>query len=148
MTNQVNKSIIVKGKISDIFAIWENFENFPNFMKPVKSVKKTGDRSSHWVLEGPDGENLEWDAETTTLEKNKRIAWNSKDGGDIKTTGQVTFTELPHEETQVTVTLQYVPENGLAAKATEKLIADPEQQLLENLRSFKSFAEARYKERN
>lgn len=140
MAEKVNGSIIVKGKVEDIYPLWENFENFPNFMKPVKEVEKTGERTSHWVVEAPFDQKIEWNAETTTLEKNKRIAWNSIDG-DVKTTGQVTFNELPQEQTQVNVTLQYVPDKGLSKVIAQQVFGDPEQQLQENLREFKVFAE-------
>lgn len=142
MNEEVTKSIIVKGDISEIYNLWADFENFPKFMKPIKSIKKTGDRTSHWVVE-VDGQNIEWDAETTTLEKDKRIAWNSTEG-DVKTSGQVTFTKLPRQETQVTVTLKYVLHNGGARKqAIARLIHDPEDQLQASLRRFKAYAEDR-----
>ena len=64
-------------------------------MKYITSVHKTGDGLSHWVMEGPLGKKIEWDAEATRMEPNKRIAWNSCDQGDITTSGQVTFKELP-----------------------------------------------------
>jgi len=147
MPEQVNKSIIVKGKVDEIYPLWENFENFPNFMKPVKEVKKTGERTSHWVVEAPFDQKIEWDAETTTLEKNKRIAWNSTDG-DVKTTGQVTFNELPQDQTQVNVTLQYVPGAGLSKVIAQQVFGDPGQQLQENLREFKAFAEEKLGENN
>lgn len=69
MAHQATKSLIVKGELSEIFDLWANFEIFPNFMKPINSVVKTGERTSHWVVEGPFGKTLEWDAETTTFEK-------------------------------------------------------------------------------
>ena len=140
MAKQVTKSIIVKGTVNEVFQVWADFENFSNFMKPVKAVSKINGRKSHWVVEGPLGKTIEWDAETTTFEPNQRIAWNSNDG-DIKTTGQVTFTSLPENQTQVTVTLQYVPPAGLASSIADKLFGDPEGQLQENLRGFKSYVE-------
>jgi len=140
MQNQVNKNIIVKGEAKDLYPIWADFENLPDFMEPIKEVKKTGDRTTHWVVEGPFGQNIEWDAETTTLEKNKRIAWNSI-GGDIKTTGQVTFTELPNEQTQVSVTLQYVTDEKVSPVIASNLLDNPEDHLMKSLRSFKKYVE-------
>ena len=140
MHEQINRNIIVKGELGDIYDLWANFENFPKFMKPVQSVEKTGDGISHWVVEGPFEQKLEWDAETTTLEQNKRIAWKSI-RGDIKTTGQVTFTELPNQETQVALTLQYAPSENLSRVIDIYPFGDLEEQLLENLRSFKKYAE-------
>jgi uncharacterized membrane protein len=141
MPEQTTKSIIVKGEVPLIYNLWANFENFPFFMKNIKSVKKTGDRLSHWVMEGPLGKDIEWDAETTRMDPNTRIAWNSRDGGDITTSGQVTFKQLPNDQTEVTVTLQYVPPAGALGEVVAKLLKDPEKQLEEDLSNFKAYAE-------
>jgi uncharacterized membrane protein len=139
---QTTRSIIVKGSPSDLYHLWADLESFPRFMKHVKSVTRTGDNTTHWVAEGPLGKNVEWDAETTRLEEGKRIAWNSKDGSDVKTSGQVVFTPMPHDETQVTVTLQVAPQGTLAGAAAG-LFGKLEESVEEDLRSFKAYAEAR-----
>jgi uncharacterized membrane protein len=143
MADQFTRDIIVKAGVDVVYGIWANFENFPQFMKYIKSITKTGDRTSHWVMEGPLGKDLEWDAETTKLEKNKRIAWNSRDTSenDIKTTGQVTFNELPNNETQITVTLQYIPPAGKLGEFVASLFSDPQKRLEEDLANFKAFVE-------
>lgn len=141
MADQVTRDIIVKANIDDVYGIWADFEQFPRFMTYIKSITKTGERTSHWVMEGPLGKDLEWDAETTTLESNKRIAWNSRDGGDIKTSGQVTFNDLGHGQTEVTVMLQYVPPAGKLGEVVAQLFSDPYKRLDEDLRNFKTYAE-------
>jgi len=141
MADQTTKTITVGADIDTVYDAWANFENFPHFMKDVKSVTKTGDRMSHWVVAGPLGKDVEWDAETTRLEPNKRIAWNSKETSDIKTSGQVTFNELGNGQTEVTVTLQWVVP---ASKGGEKLVglfADPPKRLEEDLLAFKHYVE-------
>jgi uncharacterized membrane protein len=141
MAQQVTRTIIVKGAVGDIYQLWANFENFPNFMKNIESVTKTGDLLSHWKMKGPLGKTIEWDAETTKLDHNSRIAWNSRDNGDIKTSGQVTFKELPNNETEISVTLQYDPPAGMAGEIVAALFTDPQGQLEEDLRNFKAYAE-------
>jgi uncharacterized membrane protein len=141
MADQVTRDIIVKAPVSEVYQLWANFENFPHFMKYISSITKTGDRTSHWIMEGPLGKNLEWDAETTTLEPNKRIAWNSRDGGDIKTSGQVTFNSLSHDQTEITILLQYVPPAGKLGEFIANLFSDPEKRLDEDLRNFKAYVE-------
>jgi uncharacterized membrane protein len=141
MPEQVTRTIIVKASMSDIYDIWANFENFPLFMKYITSVRKTGDNLSHWAMEGPLGKTIEWDAETTRLEPNKRIAWNSRDHGDITTSGQVTFKELPQGETEIAVTLQYVPPAGALGTMVAKIFSDPAAQLEEDLKNFKAYVE-------
>lgn len=141
MAEQVTRTIIVKAPASDVYDIWANFENFPYFMKYITSVRKTGDGLSHWVMEGPLGKNIEWDAETTRMEPGRRIAWNSRDQGDITTSGQVTFKELSQGETEIAVTLQYVPPAGALGAAVAKIFSDPAGQLEEDLKNFKAYAE-------
>jgi uncharacterized membrane protein len=141
MPEQVTRTIIVKAPVFEVYAIWANFENFPHFMKYIKSVRKTGDGLSHWVMEGPFGKNIEWDAETTRAEPNKRLAWNNRDHGDITTSGQVTFKDRPHGETEIAVTLQYVPPAGALGTVVAKIFSDPAEQLEEDLKNFKAYAE-------
>src|SRR5512145_91329 len=141
MHEQVTRSIIVKRNVTDVYSIWANFENFPHFMKHIKSVTKTGEGTSHWVMQGPLGTKVEWDADTTRQEPNTRIAWNSREGGTIKTSGQVMFQELPYGETGITVTLQYVPPAGVAGEIIAELFSNPEKQLEEDLLNFKAYAE-------
>jgi uncharacterized membrane protein len=74
MDKQVTQTIIIKEEPSRVFQTWANFENFPEFMQHITSVKKTGDKTSHWVMELPGGKNLEWEAETTLTEEKQ--LWN------------------------------------------------------------------------
>lgn len=140
MQDGVVKNIIVKGDLAEVYNAWANFENFPRFMSHIESVTKTSERTSHWKMAGPLGIAIEWDAETTRLEENKRIAWNSTEG-HIKTSGQVTFNALPSNQVEVTVMLKYVPPAGLAGDVVAQLFGDPEGKLEEDLRNFKAYIE-------
>jgi uncharacterized membrane protein len=144
MADSYTKSIIVKGDVSDIYDLWTRFEDFPVFMKYIKSVTMTGPDTSHWVMEGPLGKDIEWDAETTRLEPDRRVAWNSKDNSDLKTSGQVSFRELGDGETEVTVMMRYDAPAGKVGDAVAKLFADPEKRVEEDLRNFKAFAEGMF----
>ena len=140
---QIVKSILVKTKVEDAFNLWANFENFPHFMKYIKSVIKTGEGPSEWVVEGPLGKDVTWQAQTTLLEPNKRIGWNTTDG-QVKTSGQVTFNALPHQETEVTVTMHYQVPAGKAGEVVAALFSDPEKRLEQDLKNFKAYAEGMY----
>ena len=140
MSNQIIKSVIVEGLANHVYERWANFESFPKFMKEIESVKKIGDYTYHWVMKGPSEATIEWYIEITRLDPGKRIAWHSI-GGDIKTSGQVTFTALPNAETEVTVMLHYTPSTGPDGNVTAELFRDIEDRLLRSLRNFKAFAE-------
>ena len=140
MTERVTNSVMVKGSARDLFVLWANFENFPNFMKNIKSVRKVNDTYSHWVMEGPLGKDFEWDAKVTTFEPNKRIAWKSTEG-DLQTSGQVTFSDVGNDSTEVSVTMHYEPPAGTVGKVIADIFDNPQKRVDEDLRNFKSYAE-------
>jgi uncharacterized membrane protein len=135
---KAEKTIIVHAPVSEVYQFWTQFDRFPEFMSNLKEVRKTGERSSHWVAKGPLNTSVEWDAETTMLETNKRIAWNSRDNGDITTSGQVTFTELSNDQTEIHVVLKYDPPAGVIGDVVAKIFSDPQRELDEDLERFKT----------
>lgn len=143
MEETVTKSIIVKADIKDVYNAWSNFENFPRFMKYIKSVRKMDQKVSRWEMSGPLGVNVKWEAETTELDPDKRIAWSTKDNeeGNLTTSGQVTFNDLPHDETEITATIHYRTRSGLPGTVVAKLFGDPQDQLEKDLRNFKEYIE-------
>jgi uncharacterized membrane protein len=141
MANQTTRSLLVKGDANDVFTAWADLESFPSFLSHLKSVTRTGENSTHWVARGPLGIDVEWDAETTRMEPGKRIAWNSHHGSDVRTSGQVTFNQLPGGQTEVTVTFQHATEN-LMGKAGQ-LLSGLDGILEEALRHFKAHFESR-----
>jgi uncharacterized membrane protein len=139
---QVTKSVIVKTSPEAAYSLWSNFESFPQFMKYIESVKVNGPTTSHWIMSGPLGFRVDWTAEMTRNEADKRIAWNTKDnGGVITTSGQVLFNPLPAGETEITVTVHYEAPGGKAGELFASLFGNPEARLEEDLRNFKAFAE-------
>src|SRR3954468_1817635 len=131
---RVEKSIRVKAPASQVYQFWRNFENFPRFMEHVEEVRcqQPDCRTSHWKLRGPMGKDVEYDAELTQDEQNKAIGWNSR-GGDINTTGNVTFTEQ-EDNTLVHVIMQWAsPPGGAFGEAISRILQNPEQMLEEDL---------------
>ncbi len=136
----VVKTVIVNAPISQVFSFWKNFENFPRFMENVESIQITGPDETHWKAKGPLGTAIEWDAKTTYVEENKKIAWQST-GGQIETHGAVTFESAGTDQTKVTVGLEYDPAGGALGEAVARLFSDPEAKLEEDLHRFKKVAE-------
>jgi uncharacterized membrane protein len=139
---EVTRSTIVKSDVDTAYRVWSNFENFPMFMKYIKSVSKSGNGRSHWEVSGPLGKTVDWEAELTRLEPNKMIAWSTKDNkGDVTTSGEVTFTSLAMNETQVTVIFHYEPKGGTAGDIVAAMFAKPGDKLEEDLGNFKYYIE-------
>ena len=142
MTEQVTKTVVVSRDVASVYNVWANFETFPYFMKYVEKVEKLGPNLSHWEVKGPLGTNVDWNAETTRSDPNQRIAWNTKDhSGTITTSGEVIFTELPQDGTQIAVTMNYSLPGGKLGEAIAQLFSDPEKRLEEDLRNFKLYIE-------
>jgi uncharacterized membrane protein len=140
---RVEKSVRVGAPIGEVYSFWRNFENFPQFMENVKEVRRGGGDSWHWVLRGPLGVDVEFDARMTKDEPNKSIGWNS-DGGTIETTGVVTFNEIGSDETEVHVVMQwYDPPAGPIGEALSRILQNPDTMLEEDLRRFKGVVEGR-----
>ena len=140
---RVEKSIRVNAPVQQVYQYWRNFENFPSFMEHVEDVRSTGDgRLSHWKIKGPMGKSVEFDAELTKDEPNKTIGWNSR-GGDMETSGAVTFADVG-DTTEVHVVMQwYDTPGGAVGEMASKVLQNPEKMLEEDLQRFKDIAEGR-----
>lgn len=78
MAEQVHR-FDVKQPVERVYARWHNYENLAEFVPQVRSVCRTGEKTSHWVVEAL-GIRREWDAEVTADEPNRRTAWRSTGG--------------------------------------------------------------------
>lgn len=144
MADPITKTIKVKADVATAYNLWANFENFPHFMKFIERVTKLGPNMSKWEMQGPLGKTVEWTAETTRMEPNRRIAWNTKDSASMVTTsGEVVFTPLDDFQTDIKVTLKYDPPAGALGEAVAKIFANPESRLEEDLKNFKNYVEGR-----
>lgn len=140
MTVQITESVIVKGSADDIFNMWSDLEILPSIIDDIKDIQKIDEITSRWIVKGPLGKDYEWTAQITRFDEDRRIGWRTLDG-DIKTSGQVTFKDLPQNETEMTVTMQYVPPGGKFGDAASKIISNPREKITEGLREFKAYAE-------
>lgn len=142
---RVEKSIRVKAPASQVYEFWRNFENFPRFMDNVEEVRCLDStcRTSHWKLHGPMGRSVEYDAEMTQDQPNQSIGWNAR-GGDLNTSGTVTFTEQGDGMTMVHVLMQWAdPPGGALGEAASRMLQNPYEMLEEDLQRFKDIAEGR-----
>lgn len=141
MTVKITESVIIKGKADEIFGMWSDYdEMFPMVIKDIKEITKLDEMTSRWIVKGPLGKEYEWTAQVTRFDEDKRIAWKTIEG-DLKTSGQVTFNNLPNNETEVTVMMQYIPPAGKAGEVASKILDDPRNKITEGLRDFKAYAE-------
>lgn len=135
----VRTSAIIQADPHDLYAMWRDIEAAPRWQEQIQQVIRTGDNTSHWVMQ-KDDKTIEWDAEVLADEPGKRIAWRTT-GGDIDQAGEVVFEPAPTGRgTMVTVLQEF--KLGKIAMAWESLTdRNPKQGVIENLRHFKALAE-------
>jgi uncharacterized membrane protein len=126
-----------------VYSFWRDFENLPRFMTHLLSVERSGEKKTHWVVQGPIGRKVEWDAELINEVPNELIAWKSLPGAGIASAGSVRFSDAPGGRgTQVRVELQYNPPAGVAGAYLAKWLGrEPEQEIDAALRRLKQFLE-------
>lgn len=139
MAKTFSKSILVKTKPETAFETWTAPENIPAYMRGVKEVKQEGENRTRWKMVSPDGDELRWVTETTRSEPPMRFAWNTVEG-DVMTSGQVTFHQLPEGQTEVTMMVNFGEGDRTPGPTW---LGDPEDQVMQTLRDFKALVEGR-----
>jgi uncharacterized membrane protein len=140
---KIEQSVIIARPRDELFRFWRNLENLPRFMDHLQSVSVLDDRHSHWVVRGPAGVRLEWDAEITHEVENELIAWRSLPGSDLDHRGAVHFSPVHNGGTEVRVILRYQARGGGAASAITRILGErPGDQIVDDLRRFKQVMEA------
>ncbi|HLJ96849.1 MAG TPA: SRPBCC family protein [Gemmataceae bacterium] len=139
---KAEETTMIQRRPEELYRYWRNLENLPRFMHHVESVQVQGDRS-HWVVKGPFGTRVEWDAEIYNENPNEMIAWRSLPGATVDSAGSVHFTPAAgNRGTDVRVVLKYNPPAGrLGIRLAGLLGQDPERQIREDLQRFKQLME-------
>jgi uncharacterized membrane protein len=141
---RVDKSITIARPPQEVYTFWHDLNNLARFMTNVESVTDLGAGKSHWVVKGPAGRKIEWDAIIHNEEEGRMIAWRTLEGAAVQHAGSVWFKEAPAGRgTEVKVELQYNPPAGMIGAAIAQLWGkDPGQQISEDLHRLKQILEA------
>jgi uncharacterized membrane protein len=140
---RVDHVITVRRPRAEVYRFWRQLENLPRFMKHVKSIEQTGGRRSHWVVRGPAGRPVEWDAEIINEIENELIAFRSLEGSRVDVAGSVWFKDAPDRGgTEINIAIQYNPPAGiLGAFIAQMLGVEPTGQIRADLYRFKQLME-------
>lgn len=140
---KVIKACTINKSPDELFRFWRRLENLPQFARHLVSVTEVANKESHWIAKSPSGAIAEWDAIIIVEHENALIAWETKQGSEIKNAGSVRFQPAPPGQgTEVTVQLEYVPPLGKLGAVIEKLYGEqPEIQVEDDLDRFKALME-------
>jgi uncharacterized membrane protein len=140
---KVDKSVEVRRSPMELYHFWHQLTNLPEIMPHVISVTLQDSRS-HWVVAGPAGKQVEWDAEFINEKPGELISWQSLPGSQVQSAGSVRFDPIGDgQSTRVRVVLEYLPPAGKAGAFVARLLgSSPEQQLETDLQRFKEKMES------
>ena len=142
---KITRSVTIMKPARTLYAFWRNLENLTEVIKHPVTITNRSDIESHWSVSAPPGDRrVEWDALIINEQKDKLIAWRSKDDAEIVNAGSVRFEPAPGKQgTEVTVTLEYLPPGGKLGALLAKLSGEEAgQQVGDTLRRFKALMEA------
>lgn len=136
MSSKVEKRIVVDVPVSTAYNQWTQFEDFPHFMDGVESVSQLSDNRLTWVARIA-GVRREWEATILERVPDRRLAWAST--SDATNAGAVEFSDAGGNRTEVSLTLEYLPEGVL--ERVGELLHVVGRQADHDLRKFKKFIE-------
>jgi uncharacterized membrane protein len=138
---ELQKCLDVEAPLEHVFATFSQLERFPELMSHVREVRVRGDGTSQWIVDGPAGRSLSWEAVTTRHEPNRLIAWRTLPGSAVDHAGLLRF-EPTETGTRVLVTMSYTPLGGALGHALARLFGtDPKSELNDDLLRMKVFLE-------
>jgi len=140
---RLEETVTIARPVEEVYAFWRDLRNLPRFLRHLDRVTVLDDSRSHWVLRGPGGVRLEWDAEVINLIPFELIGWKSLAGADVASAGSVRFRALDDQSTEVRVLLQYDPPAGKLGASLAWLAGQaPSMMLREDLCRLKQWLES------
>lgn len=144
----VRTAVLVNKPAQELYQWWRRFENLPQIMSHLESVTTQAGRTgevTHWVAKLPSlgGKRVEWDAELTTDEPGRRVAWRSLPGAQVPNQGEVRFERaLGDRGTSVIVHIDFDPPGGRLSHWLASVMGDnPKRFVREDIRNFKRLME-------
>lgn len=86
-------SVVVDAPVEEVYEFWSNLENLPRFVTGVEGVRRMAPGETRWVVRGPLGATIEFDAKITRDEPGVAVGWAAEEGAAVFS-GEVTFEEV------------------------------------------------------
>jgi uncharacterized membrane protein len=131
--------------VFDRLVAWEQWPQWMTHVREVTTSTRSTDgapQQTHWVVDGPAGTKVSWDAITTRLIPNELIAWKTVDGSAIRHAGRIRLVPTDQGTTRLDIQMSYNPVLGAAGHAIATLFRkDPKRQLDDDLARLKTTIE-------
>ena len=137
----VQKTAHVNVPVEAVFDLLADPEKLPLIMSHILAVKKLDENRYRWIVAGPAGAPLSWDAEIVEKIPNQLLAWKSAPGAVVTNSG-VVHLDSENGGTRVHIRLAYVPPAGAIGHTIARIFgADPKHALDDDMIRFKSLLE-------
>jgi uncharacterized membrane protein len=141
----LQKTVTIHAPADRVFAFLTEWERWPQWMSHVREVSGRGTvrgrERTHWVVDGPLGVPVRWDAITTGIVPNEEIAWKTEDGAAVAHAGVIRLVPLD-DATRVELRMSYNPPAGVLGHAVAASFGrDPKRQLDDDLARLKTTIE-------
>jgi uncharacterized membrane protein len=139
---RVDAEVRIQRRADELYRFWRDLENLPRFMRNLERIEVRDEIHSHWVVRGPAGTSVEWDAEIINDIPNEVIGWRSLPGSQVDNGGSVRFEPSSDGSTNVRVSLQYNPPAGTLGDKLARLLGEkPDELIREDLERFRQLME-------
>jgi len=143
---ELQKTVTIHAPADRVFAFLTEWERWPLWMSHVREVSGRGTvrgrERTHWVVDGPLGVPVRWDAITTGIVPNEEIAWKTEDGAAVAHAGVIRLVPVGDDATRVELRMSYNPPAGLLGHAVAASFGrDPKRQMDDDLARLKTTIE-------
>jgi uncharacterized membrane protein len=144
------RTIEIDAPLDEVFAWFADWEQWPHWMSHVRQVRSSGapldgpriGERTHWVVDGPAGVPVEWDAVVTRFVPSQRVSWRTVEGAAVRHAGTLQFEPSERGGTRVQIRMTYAPPAGVVGHGIAALLGrDPRHQLDDDLARLKSTIE-------
>jgi uncharacterized membrane protein len=91
----VQKTIDIAAPVEQVFGLWTRYEQLPFILDHVRDVERLGEDRSRWVVSGPLGCPVSWEAVLTRVVPNVLLAWMTTSDSAIQHAGVVRLDPNP-----------------------------------------------------
>src|SRR3954471_6643825 len=112
--NRATQTLTISASPDELFGFFRDPASFQRVLRNVVDFQRAGERSVHWTVPGPDGHDLELDAQLTEERSGELLRWTSGNSSEL----EVRLRPSPvGEGTAVTMRLEPKPAEATPATA-------------------------------
>jgi uncharacterized membrane protein len=143
-TIKIAQAVTIGCPRAEVWRFVRDLAGFPRWAWHVESVTPQGEGGrSRWVVRGPGGTRLSWDAQVEREVENERLSWQSVPGSDIRHAGLISLRDAPGGRgTELVLHLAYDAPGGTLGRTLARLFGEePGIQARDDLRRLKQLLE-------